>query len=138
VASTPLPPPPAPRSSSERDARTQRRLDAARAARARRRLATPTLPTLPTLRQRLRDRTRPYHTFLQVFSLSALAGACLIGLPALPLINYIEHQRKIAAEIFKPFDCVNDNLLELLFKDPNIDLEKVRPDIELRCKRPLR
>ena len=138
MASTPLPPPPAPRSSSERDARTQRRLDAARAARARRRLATPTLPTLPTLRQRLRDRTRPYHTFLQVFSLSALAGACLIGLPALPLINYIEHQRKIAAEIFKPFDCVNDNLLELLFKDPNIDLEKVRPDIELRCKRPLR
>ena len=135
MASTPLPPPPAPRSSSERDARTQRRLDAARAARARRRLAT---PTLPTLRQRLRDRTRPYHTFLQVFSLSTLAGACLTGLPALPLINYIEHQRKIAAEIFKPFDCVNDNLLELLFKDPNIDLEKVRPDIELRCKRPLR
>jgi len=138
VASTPLPPPPAPRSSSERDARTQRRLDAARAARARRRLAT---PTPPTLRQRLRDRTRPYHTFLQVFSLSALAGACLIALPALPalpLINYIEHQKKIAAEMFKPFDCVNDTLWELLFKGPNIDLEKVRPDIELRCKRPLR
>jgi hypothetical protein len=50
VASTPLPPPPAPRSSSERDARTQRRLDAARAARARRHLAA---PTAPTLRQRL-------------------------------------------------------------------------------------
>ena len=130
ATSFPPPPPPAPRASSERDARTQRRLDAARAARARRRLAT---PTPPTLRQRLRD--RPYHTFLQVFSLSALAGACLI---ALPLINYIEHQKKIVAEIFKPFDCVNDFLLEHHFKDPNIDLEKVRPDIELRCKPPLR
>ena len=132
ASSFPPPPPPAPRASSERDARTQRRLDAARAARARRRLAT---PTPPTLLQRLRDRNRPNHTFLQVFSLSALAGACLI---ALPLINYIEHQKKIVAEIFKPFDCVNDYLLEHLFKDPNIDLEKVRPDIELRCKRPLR
>ena len=131
----PPPPPPAPRASNERDARTQRRLDAARAARARRRLAT---PTPPTLRQRFRERTRSYHIFLQVFSLSALAGACLIALPALPLINYIEHQKKIATEIFKPFDCVNDTLWELLFKDPNIDLEKVRPDIELRCKRPLR
>ena len=127
ATSFPPPPPPAPRASSERDARTQRRLDAAR---ARRRLAT---PTPPTLRQHLRD--RPYHTFLQVFSLSALAGACLI---ALPLINYIEHQKKIVAEIFKPFDCVNDFLMEHRFKDPNIDLEKVRPDIELRCKRPLR
>ena len=50
MATTPLPPPPAPRASSERDARTQRRLDAARAARARR---LHRAPTPPTLRQRL-------------------------------------------------------------------------------------
>jgi len=55
VSSTPLPLPPGPRASNERDARTQRRLDAARAARAaraeRRRRLTASPP--PTLRQRL-------------------------------------------------------------------------------------
>ncbi len=84
MAPTPLPPPPSPRASSERDARTQRRLDAARAARARRLHRTPA----PTLRDRaaaLRHRTRQYHTFLQVIALSALAGAplTLIALPHL-------------------------------------------------------
>jgi len=69
-------------------------------------------------------------------SLSALAGASLI---ALLLINYIEQQKKIAAQkILKPLYCVNELLLEHIVENPDVDLEKLSPDIELSCKRLLR
>jgi len=80
VASKPLPPPPAPRALSESDARTQRRLDAARAARARLRL---TAPTPQTLRERVathRQRLSAYiHRNRTEISLAIQWALCAIG-----------------------------------------------------------
>ena len=97
MTTTPPPPPPAPEAtgnSGDRplDARTQRQLERARAERASRRsgvpiAARPTPGQGPTtLHSRVATEDVSLQAFFQVFALSALTGAVLLGLASI-LIN---------------------------------------------------
>ena len=101
MASTPLSPPPAPRAPSERDARTQRRLDAARATRARRRLTAPTPPTLRARVATHRHRRSAYlHRNRTEISVAIQMALCAIVI--VPLIGLLVATLLVLAPVTIP------------------------------------